>query len=140
MKNRALFIAVIVFLGNFLFVSQPAQAIFGLSKCEKFWKKVKAEEIKTTYFQRLYGTYVTVKLYEERDFIKLEAAEDSIYNIWKLGTNNPKCLSNTQKLAIKEMKSDRFKDILIDLNGGGNDSYGSYLSYKFGEYTKLEDR
>ncbi len=28
----------------------------------------------------------------------------SLYGVWKLGTNNPKCFTNTQKIALKNPK------------------------------------
>ena len=60
------------------------------------------------YFKALpadaYGTII-IQLNSE-DAYRMEAFGKAtwLYDVWKLGTNNPKCFTNTQKIALKDAK------------------------------------
>ena len=120
-------------------ISAPAHAIFGLSKCEKFWKQVKIQESKVTYFQSLYSQGEV--WISSQELPKVDRVYSSLNEIWKVGTNNPKCLSNSQKIAIKEMRSKVFNDSVLSW-GGGVTSSGSSLTYRYrvGKYSPLASR
>ena len=47
-----------------------------------------------------------------------------LYDVWKLGTNNPKCFTNTQKIALKDTK---FKDSYTYVKS----NWGSILEYPY---------
>lgn len=95
----------------------PANAIFGLSKCEKvkneilvLEKQIKDVPLKalgTTYEQVYFKRKVNIwePTPETIKMMKKVINNDPIPKIWKLATNNPKCFTNTQKMRIKEMKN-----------------------------------
>ena len=105
----------------------PAEAIFGLSKCEKVKSQITTLESKVSkYFNNVRGNYHTnnIRGFDEEIFIlndsgikniDLMTKLDPIPTIWKVSYNNPKCFTNTQKLRISELK---------------NLSTYSFLSYK----------
>ena len=132
-------ICLILISSSQILSPQSSQAIFGLSKCEKFWKQVKIQESKVTYFQSLYSQGEV--WISSQEFPKVDRVYSSLSEIWKIGTNNPKCLSNTQKIAIKEMRSQAFKDSVLSW-GGGVRSSGSSVTYRYriGKYIPLTSR
>jgi hypothetical protein len=108
--------AVLAFLVLFSLTStSPADAIFGLGKCEKVKDQITSLENKMIgYLNDLRGEYHTnnIKGYDVEIFILTTgsvktidslAKLDPIPTIWKFSYNNPKCFSNTQKLRIKEL-------------------------------------
>jgi len=102
-----------------LFNLTPANAILGLSKCEKVKKEVNSIEKKYfNNFKKVLGEYyknpsmfssgseIFILLDESIPVIDRIKSENHIFKIWKIGTNNPKCFTNTQELRIKEMKTE----------------------------------
>lgn len=97
--------------------TNPANAIFGFSKCERIQKEILSLEDKFTgHLSKVKGNYHTNKLWliDEKIFILTDAAVvainrairlDPLPKIWKLAYNNPKCFTNSQKLRIKELKT-----------------------------------
>lgn len=138
MKFKAALVSltlVVIVAGS---ISAPAHAIFGLSKCEKFWKQVKTQESKVTYFQSLYSqgeVYIS-----SQEFSKADRVFSSLSEIWKIGTNNPKCLSNSQKIAIKEMRSQAYKDSVLAWVGAQSSENSVTYRYRIGRYIPLASR
>jgi len=98
----------------------PAYAIFGLGQCEKVKKQVLPLENLMGKVQGSLGyAYEQVYFKEEQKIWEPTPESVKIYNqiikndpiaqIWKLGTNNPKCFTNTQKIQIKSMKNSSYK-------------------------------
>jgi len=97
-------------------LSAPAQAIFGLSGCEKAKKEISPLESKMIkYINGVRGDYYTNNIsgYDQKLFILTKQSisnidrfqkEDLIPQIWKVAFNNPKCFTNTQKLRITELR------------------------------------
>ena len=103
----------VVVMGLFASSMAPASAVFGLSKCEKVHKEVKAIEKKFLSDYRSIranavdddGTSVLALTSESIITIATIRTNDPIPKIWKIGFNNPKCFTNTQNLQIKSMKN-----------------------------------
>lgn len=99
----------------------PANAIFGLSKCEKVKNEILVleKQIKDVPLKALGTTYEQVYFKSKRTIwqptpetvilMKKVISNDPIPKIWKLATNNPKCFSNTQKMRVKEMKNTSYQ-------------------------------
>lgn len=99
-----------------------ANAIFGLSQCEKVKKEISSlEKITLQYLKRVLGSYYTNPVqYPSLSFIDGEkffvltddavkaidslSKLDPIPKIWKISYNNQKCFTNTQKLRITELR------------------------------------
>lgn len=90
----------------------PASAIFGLSKCEKVHKEVRAIEKK--FFSdyknirtELVKGYESVIALTPSSIVSITTirGNDPIPKIWKVGLNNQKCFTNSQYLQIKSMKN-----------------------------------
>lgn len=96
----------------------PANAIFGLSKCEKVKKEMKTIE------NALFTDYKRIRAYPVKDsedyvleltpqslkLIEKIKNNDPIPKVWKLGLNNPKCFTNTQNIQIKTLQNKSIKD------------------------------
>jgi hypothetical protein len=84
----------------------PANAILGLSKCEKVKKQVLSLESELNkqivYWSGKKSQQADVKLIP-----KLEAfvAANLVGELWKLEYNNPKCFTRTQNIEIKARKN-----------------------------------
>lgn len=86
----------------------PANAIFGLSKCEKVQKQVisiekdinsKLDYLKDFEGKVLRGKPLSVYM-SVNNHVTYSKFKDKL---WKIGYNNPKCFTNTQKLLIKKL-------------------------------------
>jgi hypothetical protein len=106
-------IVILGLLGSSLAFMAPANAILGLSQCEKVHKEVKAIEkkffsdykgIRTNLVQG-YQSVTPALTSSSVVLIATIRTNDPIPKIWKIGFNNPKCFSNTQILQIKTMKN-----------------------------------
>jgi hypothetical protein len=114
--KRLLSITTVLVVGLSVFPISQSSAIFGLSTCEKVKKEVTNIE-----------KNINSKLYYLSGFEGkvLRGKSLSVYNsvinsnfmneLWKIGYNNPKCFTNTQKLIIKQLPSTS-KDELIWIN------------------------
>ena len=114
MKRFSALLAVLLLFS--LINVAPADAIFGLSKCEKAKSQITSLENKMSkYLNNVRGDYYTnnVRGFDEEIFVlttsgvrnvDLLAKLDPIPTIWKVSYNNPKCFSNTQQLRIKELE------------------------------------
>ena len=115
-SNMKRFSATLVLLMFFSLSSTvPANAIFGLSKCEKVKAQITTLETKMSkYLNNVLGDYYTnnIRGFDEKIFVltasgaknvDLLAKLNPIPTIWKVSYNNPKCFSNTQQLRIKEL-------------------------------------
>jgi hypothetical protein len=115
----------------------PAQAIFGLSKCEKVKAEITSLETKISrYLNNVRGDYYTTNIrgYDDKIFIltasgvrnvDLLAKLDPIPTIWKVSYNNPKCFTNTQQLRTKELEKMR----TISLASYRNEEKYTYSKY-----------
>lgn len=103
---------------------QPASAIFGLSKCEKVKKEMlKIESDLVGLRQRGVGTInykpevlgddIWVPDVKTLSITQKVISNDPLPKIWKLGTNNPKCYTNTQKLRIKQINNLSIRDYVV---------------------------
>jgi len=93
--------AVVVF-GLLAPTPAPAQAVFGLSGCEKVKKKVLSLESELNT-QLIYWNGKISKKADPKLIPKIEAFESAnlVGEIWKLQYNNPKCFTRTQNIEIK---------------------------------------
>jgi hypothetical protein len=89
----------------------PANAIFGLSKCEKVHKEMKSIENRFLADSKKIRAYpikdgtvdVLVLTPKSVNLIQQIVNDDPIPRIWKIGFNNPKCFTNTQNIQIKNI-------------------------------------
>lgn len=114
---------VIVLLFSFA-TPISSHALFGLSKCERVKKNLKAIEekfISDIGAIRGFDYKQNVRGYEENLFaltpesikiIQRNHKSDPIKEIWKLAYNNDTCFTNTQKLRIKELANEDTKDYM----------------------------
>ena len=93
---------LILILG-FIVPIQPANAIFGLSKCEKVKKGITATETKLNNNI----SYLNANIGKPIGGFALthDKIDANIQSIWKTGFNNPTCFTNSQKLQIKKLKN-----------------------------------
>ena len=127
MKRIVLLICLV--LGLAIPTGAPAQAVFGLGKCEKVKSEVLnlekqimniAEKGKGYNYEQIVfkqkstiwePTKATVSM------VKKLINNDPVPKIWKLGTNNPKCFTNTQKMQIKNMQGFNYQNYLTYPSG-----------------------
>jgi hypothetical protein len=122
MKRIVLLICLV--LGLAIPMGAPAQAIFGLGKCEKvksevlnlerqiidIAKKGRGYNYEQIVFKQKSTIWEPTKA--TVNMVKKLINNDPIPKIWKLGTNNPKCFTNTQKMQIKKMQGYSYQNYL----------------------------
>jgi hypothetical protein len=118
----------------------PANAIFGLSKCEKIRKEIVSLELGLQKNLNILksGMSNTVLIQSktgERIYKAHTKAQSSLDSIWKLGTNNPQCFTNTQKILIKNQEY-WFANTWINLSPSG----GKWLIYEVNKYLGIFQR
>jgi len=127
--RRLLFLTFTLVIVIISMNASPANAILGLGKCEKIKKEVGTIEKKYfDSFNKIRGNNYNNNITVESDteiFILLDSSipiidsinqENHIFKIWKIGTNNPKCFTNTQKLQIKKMSTETARDYVSYAN------------------------
>ncbi len=82
----------------------PTNVAFGLSKCEQVKKNVlsieKSINASVNNFKIFSSKKVSRSIVESyQDFIRI----DYVKRLWKIGTNNPECFSNTQKIYLEKL-------------------------------------
>ena len=111
---KRVLLSVLMTLGLLGSSITSANAIFGLSTCEKAKKEILSLESTMNSVKSIRGSrYVNDALREVQyldilslaEIAKLESLRlnDPIRQIWKVSFNNSQCFTNTQKLQIKEL-------------------------------------
>jgi len=126
---KRIFLLICLVLGLTVPLGAPAQAIFGLSKCEKVKSEVsKLEKQMIDLVEKGRGYNYEQIVFKEKstiweptkktiNMVKKLISNDPVPKIWKLGTNNPKCFSNTQKMQIKKMQGFNYENYLTYPSG-----------------------
>ena len=104
MKSRSLLLTISIIAGNFVVITEPAHAIFGLSKCEKVVKQIKQEEAIGYVFWKDFddardgiARQSSMQLAFEA-LLLLDPLLDSNNKVIDLAGKNPSCFS-AKKLA-----------------------------------------
>jgi hypothetical protein len=130
----------LIFLMLTLFVFPVAQISFlGFSKCGRVLSQIESRENFVLSFVE--GGYDGVELYEyTEEYRKIPQIKENLDDIWRIGTNNPKCFSNSQRIYIEEFRSKEFLNSIVRKTGWGFKSgKGSYVQLQFGIYSKVKD-
>jgi len=92
----------------------PADAVFGLSKCEKVKKQVLSLESQINE-QSIYWNGKKSQKADVNLIPKLEAyvAANLVGELWKLEYNNPKCFTRTQNIEINARKNLKPDDLVV---------------------------
>jgi len=105
MKRLLSILLPFILILGFIIPIQPANAIFGLSKCEKVKKEIQKNENQINsdvYYWKLYlGKIIPLSLESK---LKKDLASPLLNDIWRTGFNNPNCFTRSQNLQIKELK------------------------------------
>ena len=106
-------ISLLIFFAFSFQLTPPANAIFGLSTCEKVKKQILDYENRINAAARKYSAYVAnvpltfekpnVPLRFEKEFIEYRKANWA-GEIVKIAYNNPKCFTRTQRIEINLRK------------------------------------
>lgn len=81
----------------------------GFSKCGRVWNQVEDEERLVTYLLRSYpGSYEVEINLESTDYIFFKYLPDDLKSLWAVGTNNPQCFSQTQRIYIQKIGETEF--------------------------------
>lgn len=107
MKKLPLTLTLVMSLSFSCVSFNSANAVFGLSKCEKFKKQiVKYEQQYNLLTSELYG-FKNQLLIDGKVRISYDKLKQSnlIPQIWKLAYNNQNCLTNTQKDYLPILKN-----------------------------------
>lgn len=111
MKKFTIYVSVIALISvTFLL---PTNVAFGLSKCEQVKKNVlsieKSFNASINNFKIFSGKKVSGSIVESyQNFIRIDYAK----RLWKIGTNNPECFSNTQKIYIKKLGKYNYSELI----------------------------
>ena len=106
MRFRVLFVALIVLFSTTA-IPAPANAILGLGKCDKVKKEMlKRESViskSITLLSKYVGTSIPISSSTGDLIYRTFLTEQKNFDAaWKLGTNNPKCFTNTQNMVIAD--------------------------------------
>ena len=93
---------VLVSLG---YSPSPANALFGLDKCSKVKKEILANEAQIAKSMKEITPWNMAEVsggLDEKVSLEVKYLGGAMSLIWKSVTNNPKCFTNTQRLASKK--------------------------------------
>jgi hypothetical protein len=81
----------------------------GFSKCGRVWNQVEIGERVVTHLIRSYPGSYEIKIdLKSTDYIFYKFLPDDIKRVWALGTNNPRCFSETQRIYIQKIGEREF--------------------------------
>jgi hypothetical protein len=105
--------SAIVIVGLLASSMTPANAILGLSKCEKVKKQVLSLESEINK-QSIYWNGKKSQKADLKLIPQLEAYDSSnlVGALWKLEYNNPKCFTRTQNIEIEARKNLKTGDLV----------------------------
>ena len=101
-------------------------SFLGISKCGRVWNQVEIGESLATYLIRSHpGSYEIEIDLKSTDYIFYKYLSDDIKDIWALGTNNPRCFSETQRIYIQKIGEPEFintvaKELIRSIQVGGS--------------------
>jgi hypothetical protein len=120
-------------------------SFFGISKCGRVWNQVEVGERLVTYLIRSHpGSYEIEIDFKSTDYIFYKFLPDDIKNIWALGTNNPRCFSETQRIYIQKIGEPEFintvaKELIrsIRVNGSFQGTGAGSVTVRLGKYVSI---
>lgn len=106
MKAKILILSILFLLSTSSSIPS-ANAILGLGKCEKVKKEMLKREVNISKNLNLLRRYVQTSVpisSTTGDLIlnTYDSGQKNFDSAWKLGTNNPTCFTNTQKMIIAD--------------------------------------
>ena len=84
-------------------------SFFGISKCGRVWNQIEVGEGLVSYLIRSHpGSYEIEIDLKSTDYIFFKFLPDDIKEVWAIGTNNPRCFSETQSIYIQKIGEPEF--------------------------------
>ncbi len=117
----------------------------GFSKCGRVWSQVESTERVVTYLHSSYpGSYEVEIDLESTDYIFFKYLPDDLRSLWTLGTNNPRCFSQTQRIYIQKIGEPEFIDSVakelirsIRVNGSFQGTGAGTVKVRLGKYLPI---
>jgi len=117
----------------------------GFSKCGRVWDQVESGERLATYLLRSHSGSSEIEIdIKSTDYIFFELLPNDLKEIWTLGTNNPRCFSQTQRIYIQKIGEPDFvnsvaKEIIrsIQVDGSFKGTGAGKVSVRLGEYVPI---
>lgn len=102
-------------------------SFIGVSKCGRVWNAVEDTERLISHLPTKYPRNLEIEInLESTDYIFFKYLPDDVKDVWTLGTNNPSCFTETQKLYIAKIGEPNFHTTVarelirsLRLQGGG---------------------
>lgn len=84
-------------------------SFLGISKCGRVWNQVELGESLVSYLIRSHpGSYEIEIDLKSTDYIFFKFLPDDIKEVWAIGTNNPRCFSETQRIYVQKIGEPEF--------------------------------
>ena len=120
-------------------------SFLGISKCGRVWNQVEVGESLATYLIRSHpGSYEIEIDLKSTDYIFYKFLPDDIKKIWALGTNNPRCFSETQRSYIQKIGEPEFintvaKELIrsIQVDGSLKGTGAGSVTVRLGKYVPI---
>ena len=117
----------------------------GFSKCGRVWNQVESDEMLVTYLLRSHSGSSEIEIdLKSTDYIFFELLPNDLKQIWTLGTNNPRCFSQTQRIYIQKIGEPDFvnsvaKEIIrsIQVDSSFKGTGAGKVSVRLGEYVPI---
>jgi hypothetical protein len=112
----------------------------GVSKCGRVWNAIDKAEGLVSYLPSKYPINSEIEInLESTDYIFFKYLPDDVKGVWTLGTNNPSCFNETQKIYIAKIGEPYFhttvaKEVLRSLRLGGG---GGSVTVRLGKYVPI---
>jgi len=117
----------------------------GFSKCGRVWNQVESAERLATYLLRSHSGSSEIEIdLKSTDYIFFELLPNDLKQIWTLGTNNPRCFSQTQRIYIQKIGEPEFVDSVakeiirsIQVDSSFKGTGAGKVSVRLGEYVPI---
>lgn len=133
----------LVSLALILAVLAPIRQLsfLGFSHCGRVWSEIQTQEDNIILFLDKVGNSYRFDVAQGSDLDKIvKDIPNNLDIIWKIGINNPRCLSNSQESYVDKYKDFNFRRTIYK-NGGWSYRGGvSFDEISIGDYTPLINR
>ncbi len=117
----------------------------GFSKCGRVWNQVESGEMLVTYLIRSHpGSYEIEIDLKSTDYIFFKYLPDDLKDLWTIGTNNPRCFTETQRIYIQKIGEPEFintvaKELIrsIRVNSSLQGTGAGSVTVRLGKYVPI---
>ena len=116
-------------------------SFLGFSHCGRVWSEIQTQEDNIILFLNETGALSRFSIAQDSDLDKIvKDIPNNLDIIWRIGVNNPRCLSNSQQSYVAKYDEANFRQTIFTKSGWSYRGGVSFDEISIGDYTPLINR